>query len=569
MIKKKNYVVLLLIFSVFAMDVISVLSVTFANAEESNIVYASTPESAAVNMNIGAWILVAGDRESDHALYYAIEEGVQDVYDILINIGYSASNIYFLAGNWDGSLPADASAESTKANIEYAITTWADGKVNSVRGLGIFLFDHGGINSLSLPGPNLSPTELDAYLTTLETSTLMTRSLIVYEACHAGSFIDPVSKSNRIVVTATSSALSSYPNADLSGAVFTDAFWFSIAIGRSVGRAFEDATAHVKAVGLGASQKPWIDDNHDEIGHEVSGTTLPNGGDGTDALNVYIGVPDPYIIGIFIVKLFLPKWVPQITTALPIWVVVHNVSELEYIRVRIIPPGWVPPEPRINDPVYTRVDPDAGIAYFTEDDILNNFPYFDLTPDPENPENFSKTIDPNKYPDIFGDDGGEYQTVFMAKTKGTHQIAKVESSRITFNDDGVAPPDQTPPSISLTNLSRNVNLSGQVQIIAKGDDDQELDKVQILLDGAIIEEKVMTTYPYPDVILDMKTSDYTDGEHNITAVAFDKSGNKNQETVLVKFSNSVIPGFPTTVILFSSFVGVLFIIIKRKKSISK
>lgn len=105
--------------------------------------------------------------------------------------------------------------------------------------------------------------------------------------------------------------------------------------------------------------------------------------------------------------------------------------------------------------------------------------------------------------------------------------------------------------------------------IAKGDDDQELDKVQILLDGAIIEEKVMTTYPYPDVIHDMRTSDYTDGEHNVTAVAFDKSGNKNQVTVMVEFSNSIIPGFPTTAFLFSSFVGVLFIIVKRKKSISK
>lgn len=79
----------------------------------------------------------------------------------------------------------------------------------------------------------------------------------------------------------------------------------------------------------------------------------------------------------------------------------------------------------------------------------------------------------------------------------------------------------------------------------------------------------MTTYPYPDVTHDLSTSDYKDGEHNMTAIAYDKTGNKNQERVMVTFSNSIIPGFPTTAILFSSFLCVLFIITKRRKSISK
>ena len=249
----------------------------------------------AVSANLAAWIIIAGDR-SDHDKLSYIRNGCDEVYDALINRGFTASDIYYLdpvystIGNPQSTY---RDADTTLANIEYAIETWAAGKVDTTHGLGIYLFDHGGTGYMCLPGPELDDTDLNTYLDNLETSTGVNRIIIIYEACHAGSFINPVSKDNRIVVTATDITHSSYVNAGNDWAVFSESFWSSIIQCKTIGEAFENAVVDVAALGYGSSQIPWIDDNHDENGNEVdSSGNLPNGGDGNDALNVWIGT-DP------------------------------------------------------------------------------------------------------------------------------------------------------------------------------------------------------------------------------------------------------------------------------------
>ncbi len=452
-----------------------------------------TEPNPAVNININAWIIVAGDRESDHSLYYCIENGCEEVYDILEDLGYAADRIYYLAEDWDGSLPARASATSEKTNIQYAIETWAADKVSSSLGLGIFLFDHGGTNSMSLPGANLYDTDLNTYLNNLESATGMTRSVIVYEACHSGSFIDPVSKDNRIVVCATDSAHSSYPTADLTSAVFTEAFWSSISVGYSIGEAFENARANVNAAGLFEYQKPWIDDNHDEIGHEVNILGhLPNGGDGVDALNSHIR--PPLLIKQWVVMQFipLPQYITPIDRILPISIsVLNNDTDLKYIRAVITPPHWEPPIPRSSP-----CDPnDPEIIYFPEQEYASSFYIvpFVFNGTAGGVPTFTASVNVQALIKSFGENEGDFGITYMAKTE-SGVVAQMVPSVLTMNEGGEAPADITPPTLEILNPTSDETLSGELKIRVQGNDDQALEKITILIDGEEVNETNMPSY---------------------------------------------------------------------------
>ena len=547
----------------------SVLTVNSLNNMETYINLDSMPK-AAVNANINAWIIVAGDRESDHSLYYSIENGCDEVYDILRGLGYAESKIYYLAEDWDGSLPSRATATSEKTNIQYAIETWAADKVSSSLGLGIFLFDHGGTNRMSLPGPNLGDSSLNTYLDNLEAATGMTRSVIVYEACRAGSFINPVSKDNRIVVCATDSEHSSYPTADRTTAVFTEAFWSSISVGYSIGEAFENARANVVAAGLFSSQKPWIDDNHDEFGHETNILGyLPNGGDGNDALNSHINPPLLLAPWLTIEMCPIRQYVTPDVRTLPISIMVrNNDTNIKYVRAIITPPEWTPPIPIIvpDDPY------DPEILYFPEQFYADSF--FDISFTISAVEagsyNYSALLNLDGLKNYFGEPEGDYRITFMAKTE-SNIVAQMVPSVITINEDGEAPPDQTPPTIAITNPTSHLNISNTINITARGDDDQALDKIQILLDGKLLDETNMPSYyPYPEAVYNLDSSKYTNGIHNITAIAIDESGNQEQTSVFVEFSNSSILNFNYIPYLIGAGIGVALglvssMIFRRKK----
>lgn len=567
--KFNSKVFIILLLSVCMLNSVSVLTVNSLNNMETYNNLDSLPK-AAVSANINAWIIVAGDRESDHSLYYSIENGCEEVYDILIGLGYSANYIYYMAEDWDGSLPINAKNTSEKVHIQYAIETWAADKVSSSLGLGIFLFDHGGTNSMSLPGSNLGDSDLNTYLNTLEAATGMTRSVIVYEACHAGSFINPVSKDNRIVVCATDSAHSSYPTADLTTAVFTEAFWSSISVGYSIGEAFENAKANVNTAGLSDYQKPWIDDNHDEIGNEVDyWGHLPNGGDGSDALNLHIKPPLLLAPWLFLEMVPIRQFVTPSVRALPMTIMVkNNDTDLKYVRAVITPPGWEPPIPRINPD-----DPnDPEIVYFPEQSFSDSFfdVWFTLSTTTVGTHNFTATLNLDGIKKYFNEYEGDFRITFMAKTE-SGKVAQMIPSVITVNEDGEAPTDLIPPTVIITNPTSNLNISDTINITVEGDDDQALDKIQILLDGALMDETNMPSYyPYPEAVYSLDTSKHVNGIHNITAIAIDESGNQKQTSVFVNFENSAILNFNFPPYLIGAGIGVGLtlvgsLIFRRKK----
>ncbi|MFX0137134.1 MAG: hypothetical protein ACFFDN_26075, partial [Candidatus Hodarchaeota archaeon] len=131
----------------------------------------------AISANLGAWIIVCGDR-IDHHLLGAIRNGCDETYEALINRGFDPDDIYYLDADYGTPSPYQE-AISYRVNIQDAIETWATTKVDTTHGLGIYLFDHGGTDYMCLPGTDLTETDLNTYLDNLETSTGCRRFIII------------------------------------------------------------------------------------------------------------------------------------------------------------------------------------------------------------------------------------------------------------------------------------------------------------------------------------------------------------------------------------------------------
>ncbi len=502
------------------------------------------PKPAATSANLAAWIIVAGDRE-DHEHITLIKYGCDRVYEALINRGFAADDICYLGPIYGGMTPYQQ-YYSLRSNIQWAIEEWAPTRgVGSAKGLGLYIFDHGGTNYLCNPGTDLTDSNLNTYLDNLEASTGCNRIVLIYEACHAGSFINPVSKSNRIIVTSTDSAHNAHGNAAGNWAVFSEAFWSSILQCRTIGEAFSAGYDQVLIDGYYYIQKPWIDDNHDEIGNEPGPMgSLPNGGDGGDALNRWIGTgincPETTLV-----YFPLSMFVKATTISKKMWVVVDTDALIEKVLVRIIPPDWTPPE--------AVTDDESTILAIDTDSLVQ-----ELT-DPDGDGNFTADVYVARYPD-FWDDKGDYKVNFYARSSdGT--VAETKSSKITLNDDGEAPTDTLLPTISILTPSQNAYLRGVININATGDDNQALDKIQIFLDGVLLKEENMPPYqPYPQVICSLNASEYSDGRHNITAVAIDKANNFNATSVFVNFRDQTIPGYEIPALFVGSLLGIIVIV---------
>ena len=556
---KKAYSRILLII-ILATSFFSIHISTYTAIPNSNIQIKSEPKAAAESANLAAWIVIAGDR-SDHDKLDLIRSGTDKAYEALINRGFTASEIYYLDPAYATVANPQSSyrdADTTLANIQWAIETWAASRVDATHGLGIYLFNHGGTGYMTIPGTDLTDTHLNTYLDNLEASTGVNRTIIIYEACHEGSFINPVNKDNRIVVAATDITHNSFVNAAWDWAAFSETFWSSIRQCKTIGEAFEDAVVNVAALGYGSDQFPWIDDNHDEIGNEVDGAgNLPNGGDGTDALNVWIGTglncPD-----ILIFRWPLRFWIERIPPIPPpVWVIINTNSIVKDVYARVIPPNWIPPTPEPEDPKL----PD-GVALVGDEGVLT----IRLT-DRDGDGNYTGNLNPGNDYDFWGDDG-DYRVNIIALTED-NIIARIQTPVIIVNDDGNPPPDTTDPTIAIITPSPDALVSGIVGVIAEGDDDQGLDTIQIFVDDVEVTEELMPPYlPYPQVTYNLDTSDYSDGTHTIKATATDNSGNANSASIeIIIGDEDGIPGYHITVLIFGSIIGVAMIYFISKKKI--
>ena len=498
---------------------------------------------------IGGWIIIGGDRD-DHDKLEWIKYTCNKTYEILVDCGYTAAEIYYLFPDADWNIEcAYADDYCTRDNIHDAIEIWAVGQIGAGEALGIYMMDHGGVDVLPVPGPagvDLTANNLDTYLNNYETSTGNNRTIIVYDACHSGSFINNLAQDNRIIVTSTSDTL----NAFGCPPFFFDAFWSASKNSKTIGEAFEEAEASIHALGYGDTQKPWIDDNHDGVGHETDATgNLPNGGDGNDALNTKIHKSFIWR-GITFAKLPLKWWVPLSMVSALFSTVIQNITPIKEVFLRVRAPYWVPPVPPQPDPY--------GVVPFVADNAL----YVPLW-DEDGNGNYSGVIY-SKYFQRFP--VGEYKLNVIARS--TEGDWALESTSFYTNQAGTPPPDTTDPTVKVTNPVAESEVTGMVLVKAEGDDDQALEKIELYIDGVLVNTTTMPDYyPYPEAtflwnsLLPIPGGAAVNETHVIAAKAIDKAGNSAVYSISVNFQP--IAGFEFSVAIIGCFLVVAAIHLLR------
>jgi hypothetical protein len=214
----------------------------------------------------GAAIIVAG-HDDGYRLQSNIYYATNRAYDVFADGGIPVANIYYLTP--DASNP-NRDADATSANLQYAIETWAAGKVGPGVPLYLYLMDHGGVDTFLIngSGDTVSPADLDAWLSTLETSTGADTVNVIVEACKSGSFIDglqEIAGPGRVVIASTSSSYNAYASAQ--GAYFSDAFFSAVGESKDLCESFHAGERAVQATGL--RQEPWVDDDGDGTPNEA------------------------------------------------------------------------------------------------------------------------------------------------------------------------------------------------------------------------------------------------------------------------------------------------------------
>ncbi|MHA1201578.1 MAG: C13 family peptidase [Candidatus Heimdallarchaeaceae archaeon] len=483
-----------------------------------------------------AWILLAGDTE-DHKDMGSIQSGVNIIYETLRGVGFTSEQLFYMGPEVGPSQPY-VNTSATRINLQYAIETWAPQHVDSTQSLGIALLSHGDINAIAvMVDDSLRDYHLDSYLDAFEATTGCKRIIVVIEACHSGSFIDKLSQDNRIIVTSTATYFGAAFNADRTTGAFSESFWSSIASCASIGHAFEGAVEHIR--NLGKNQVPQLDDNHDGVGTTpYPNDYLPTGGEGFDALNVNIW-PRPRVcypkIKIEMVPLPIYEIWDPFTSVVYFGVEVESSTGISKVYARFVPSGWEPYDPLDG---YMHPINDAAIKMVELEDPLMN--------------------------GIYSGDAA-----FDGLALGANgMVADIVSTYLSFNADGETPPDTEPPSIYITRPDSDDALSAVFEITVKGEDNQELENIELYIDGVLVNEISMPDYyPYPELSFMCNTSLYKDGEHNITAVAIDKEGFTNQTSILVTFDNG-----DNNLIYYIAIIGggiiviLTYIVIKSNKN---
>lgn len=179
-------------------------------------------------------------------------------YRALVHQGLTKDTIYYLSADRNLDLDGNGVADDvddvpTNAHLQYALTQWA----GQAKSLTLYLVDHGGLETFRMSETEtLSASDLGSWLNSAAAGIAGTTT-VIYDACQAGSFLDSLSGSRRIVATSANAGESAYFLG--TGTIsFSNFFWTEIFNGSSVGEAFDTASDAVGlAIGL---QTPEIRD---------------------------------------------------------------------------------------------------------------------------------------------------------------------------------------------------------------------------------------------------------------------------------------------------------------------
>lgn len=458
----------------------------------------------------GCCIIVAG---AVLKLTEEINNGSNKVYKILREVGYGNDDIYLMHQRWynpqdaDGDGQNDVDNNSTVANLQWAIETWARYRVSPNNPLFIYLFDHGGNDVFSINSvQDVQSTQLATWIDNLENVTNASVHLI-YAACDSGSFIDDLSKNGRVIVTSSRSFQSSFMDSD-SMEVFSGFFWKEVKSGHSIMSSFNYASSKMDL----QKQTPILDDNGDGVGHWAC---LPNNGDGSLAANTYIGRcewPFPWMSYTVAKQNF--TWPPPPTITL--WAQVENKTNLANVRAYMQPPDWVPPPPN-----GTLVAPNSDCFEMSDPHHDGNWtvdiPAYNFTNHAIGPSNF-----------IF----------YIAATQDNDDTIQ-DAINVEFTLTGMPSNDTISPSVMIERPLEESVVHDTIQVNGTATDNACLKKAELYVNDNLYDSINLKPTSTSYFQFNLDTTTLGNGAQNITVKATDTSDNSANQTLTIYVNNFV------------------------------
>ncbi|MBF0368930.1 MAG: S-layer homology domain-containing protein [Magnetococcales bacterium] len=367
---------------------------------EGNAMLLESAGSATVYVgpSAGYAIIVEGKIENEEGLE-SHNLTTNRIYDHLLDRGFNSDDIQYF--NYDTSQEGVTDLPS-EAAIEEAITSWALGKMIDIPApLYLVMVDHGSVNAFHLDSEELTPTELDGWLDTLEAAltranpeALEMKRVVIIGACYSGSFIAELSEPGRVVITSAAADEVSYkgalvqpdPDTDPEGTpvrvgeFFLEEFFGALSQGGTLNEAFREATDTTEIytrgepstnstsspMDDGARQHPQLDDNGDGI--STNNLDDADTDDGAVAAALYLGGEGSHLAN----SAEVPADIDGVTDTLylsssessgDLWLRANDDAQVAWGWVEIRKPGK---ELEASDGTQTgQVDPDLPWEFMT------------------------------------------------------------------------------------------------------------------------------------------------------------------------------------------------------------
>ncbi|MCX6582621.1 MAG: Ig-like domain-containing protein [Candidatus Aminicenantes bacterium] len=132
---------------------------------------------------------------------------------------------------------------------------------------------------------------------------------------------------------------------------------------------------------------------------------------------------------------------------------------------------------------------------------------------------------------------------FVNNTNGAGTTTRVVELQVTA-------PTDTPPTVSIQSPANGAVVYGTIPIQATASDDHGVSKVEIYIDGAFSTSLINSPYTYQ-----WNTVGVSNGNHTVTAKAYDTINQTNEVQVTVAVNNSSLVVDPTDGFFSSGYVG--------------
>jgi len=276
------------------------------------------PESVRLTIKdrAGYAVIVVGKLDDDGEGHDSHAKTGDYVYRAFRDRGFAEEDIYYLCEGPVQPAPDIYVDDTTptQSDVQWTIESWALGKMNAAAApLYVVFLDHGGRDKFYVYSGSygdtreITPGELDGYFDTLQASLDAEAEdediVLIYGACHSGSFIQAVSGDHRVIITSTSAGEVSHrgvidPDDGIrDGEVLVTELFRNASTGKTLKQSFElasEKTAEYTASksNAGASdqpQHPLMDDNGDGAGTVGEALSVEPGEDGSRAHELVLG----------------------------------------------------------------------------------------------------------------------------------------------------------------------------------------------------------------------------------------------------------------------------------------